>query len=65
MDRAASKAKPVPPGLSIRNGPVEVDDMDIDAPVTNGKRKSRSSIVSVSYKDESGSDDDDQPMVRT
>ncbi|KAH7170594.1 hypothetical protein EDB81DRAFT_637147 [Dactylonectria macrodidyma] len=45
-------------GLSVRNGPVE-DDMDLDAPVVNGanKRKSRTSITKISYRDESDSDD--------
>ncbi|KAH7162702.1 hypothetical protein B0J13DRAFT_669378 [Dactylonectria estremocensis] len=45
-------------GLSVRNGPVE-DDMDLDAPVTNGanKRKSRTSITKISYRDDSDSDD--------
>lgn len=58
-----SKGKPAPAGLSIRNGPVDDDAMDVDAPQTNGKRKSRSSIVSISYKDDSGSEDD-KPLVR-
>ncbi|KAF7549391.1 hypothetical protein G7Z17_g6418 [Cylindrodendrum hubeiense] len=46
-------------GLSVRNGPVEDDDMDMDAPVLNGanKRKSRTSITKISYKDDSDSDD--------
>ncbi|KAH6690431.1 DNA topoisomerase [Plectosphaerella plurivora] len=57
------KGKPAPAGLSIRNGPVDEDAMDIDSSHTNGKRKSRSSIVSVSYKDESGSDDD-KPLAK-
>ncbi|KAK0617958.1 hypothetical protein B0T17DRAFT_591888 [Bombardia bombarda] len=59
MDRAASKARPAPPGLSIRNGPVAYDSMEIDS-TPNGtvKRKSRSSIgQSINYKDGSDSDD--------
>lgn len=59
-----SKAKPDPPGVSIRNGTVDDDSMDVDAPATNGtsKRKSRSSITKVNYNDESGSEDD-KPLV--
>lgn len=40
--------------------------MDIDSPPVNGaaKRKSRSSITQVSYKDESDDSDDGQPLVR-
>jgi DNA topoisomerase I len=59
MDKSASKAKPAPPGISIRHGPVNGE-------LTNGtaKRKSRASIDSkVNYKDESDSDDG-VPMVR-
>lgn len=58
MDRTASKARPAPPGLSIRNGPV-VDPMDVDS-TSNGttKRKSRSSVgQAVTYKEESDSED--------
>lgn len=64
MDRTASKARAAPPGLSIRNGPVEDDDaMDVDGPSTNGKRKSRSSLPKVNYKDETEDSDDDAPLV--
>ncbi|KAK4451618.1 DNA topoisomerase 1 [Podospora aff. communis PSN243] len=57
MDKSASKARPGPTGISIRNGPV-VDAMDIDSPNGAPKRKSRSSIgQAVNYKDESDSDD--------
>ena len=40
--------------------------MDIDSPQVNGaaKRKSRSSMTKVSYKDESDDSDDGQPLVR-
>lgn len=58
MDKSASKARPAPPGLSIRHGPVD-DRMDIDS-TPNGtvKRKSRSSIgQAVKYKDDSDSED--------
>lgn len=63
MDAADSKAHMVPVGVSIRNGPVDQDKMDIDSPV-NGqtKRKSRTSVdQSVNYKDESS--DDEAPLV--
>ena len=65
IDKSASKARPAPPGLSIRNGPVEDDDsMDLDTTTNGSKRKSRSSIgKAVNYKDNSGSDDDDAPLV--
>jgi len=58
MDKTASKARPGPPGVSIRNGPMG-DAMDIDSlPNGNSKRKSRSSISqALNYKDESDSDD--------
>lgn len=64
MDKSISKARPGPTGISIRNGPVTDDAMEIDS-ATNGasKRKSRSSINSaVNYKDGSDSDDD-APLV--
>lgn len=53
-----SPAKRVPAPVSIRNGPV-----DDGSPRTNGnsKRKSRSSIAGVNYKD--ASDSDDGPLV--
>lgn len=59
LDRAFPDKHTGLAGLSVRNGPVVDDDMDIDAPVTNGasKRKSRSSINKVSYRDDSESDD--------
>jgi DNA topoisomerase I len=57
MDKSASKARPGPTGISIRNGPVG-DAMDVDSPNGAPKRKSRSSLgQSVNYKDESDSDD--------
>ena len=62
MDAADSKLHIAPVGVSIRNGPVDQDKMDIDSPVNGqAKRKSRASIdQSVNYKDESS---DDEPMV--
>ncbi|KAK3906671.1 hypothetical protein C8A05DRAFT_40519 [Staphylotrichum tortipilum] len=59
MDKSASRARPAPPGVSIRNGPVD-DRMDIDStPNGASKRKARASIgrVAVKYKEESDSDD--------
>lgn len=64
MDAADSKAHMAPVGVSIRNGPVDQDKMDIDSPV-NGqtKRKSRTSVdQSVNYKDESS--DDEAPLAK-
>jgi len=71
MDDAAPSNGHVEPGISIRMGPVE--NMEVDAPVTNGngdtngKRKARNSIAEgKSYKDASSSDDDDdKPLVRS
>ena len=59
MDKSVSKARPGPKGISIRNGPVVDDAMDIDShPNGAAKRKSRSSIgQAVKYKDDSDSDD--------
>lgn len=70
IDRAMDTETPsnghVEPGLSIRMGPVE--DMDVDAPPTNGnangKRKARSSLTNT-YKEASSSEDDDKPLVRS
>ncbi|KAH6634317.1 hypothetical protein B0J18DRAFT_461503 [Chaetomium sp. MPI-SDFR-AT-0129] len=58
MDKSISKARPAPPGLSIRNGPID-DRMDIDSgPNGTIKRKSRNSTgQTVKYKEESDSDD--------
>jgi DNA topoisomerase-1 len=67
MDKASAKAKLEPPGISIRNGPVLDDAMDIDEPSTNGasKRKSRTSTGKpVNYNDGSdGESDDAVPLV--
>lgn len=64
LDKYDSKARTVPPGsgISICNGPVDDDSMDVDAATNGTKRKSRSSFgKTVNYKD--GSDSDDAPMV--
>lgn len=71
MDKIGPKSNGhVEPGISVANGPVEEMDVQIDAPETNGvngsttsKRKSRSSIVSKSYKETSDSEDDEKPLV--
>lgn len=69
MDKAGANAKPTSVGISIRNGPVLDDPMDVDGPATNGasKRKSRSSIGNgkpINYKvDGSGSESDEVPLV--
>ncbi|KJZ79044.1 hypothetical protein HIM_01817 [Hirsutella minnesotensis 3608] len=57
MDRAVPQQPSGLAGLSVRNGPVQ-DAMDLDKPATNGsnKRKSRSSISKVDYRDNSESD---------
>ncbi|KAH7399609.1 eukaryotic DNA topoisomerase I [Pyrenochaeta sp. MPI-SDFR-AT-0127] len=67
MDAQLPSNGHVEPGISIRMGPV--DDMDVDAPATNGnangKRKARTSITNgKSYKDASSSEDDDKPLSK-
>ncbi|QUC19682.1 uncharacterized protein UV8b_03923 [Ustilaginoidea virens] len=60
LDRSQAKRSSGMAGIAVFNGP-EDDSMDLDA--TNGvKRKSRSSISKVSYKDES--DSDGQPLAK-
>lgn len=60
----------VDPGVSIRFGPVqdkdiEMEDADSDARAAS-KRKSRTSIdQKKSYTEPESSDDDDQPLVRS
>ena len=66
MDKAAPSTA-APAGVSIRNGPVVEDEMDLDEPVTNGnaKRKSRGSTSkAVNYNDED-SDESTVPLVRS
>ena len=55
-----------PPGISIRNGPVEEDAMDVDdEPISNGKRKSRGSAAkAVNYNEVPSASEDEKPMVR-
>lgn len=69
MDKESSKQALAPAGISIRNGPVNGDMMDVDELVTNGKRKSRGSTAhSKSYKEQDSSDEEDdndiKPQVR-
>lgn len=68
MDKAVAKSKIAPPGVSIRNGPIVDDAMEVDEPATNGnsKRKARSSLSKVvKYKDDSEDSDDAVPLVRS
>jgi DNA topoisomerase-1 len=70
LDVAMNKAVPsngtTKGGISIRHGAME--EMDIDKPhtngVTNGKRKSRTSLVPAKSYRESSSDDENSPLVR-
>lgn len=67
MDKAGAKSKYAPAGVSIRNGPVLDDKMDVDKPLTNGtvKRKGRTSTgKTMNYAVDGGdSDDDSVPLV--
>jgi DNA topoisomerase I len=67
MDKAGAKAHYAPEGVSVRNGPILGDKMDVDGPSTNGaaKRKARVSTGKpVNYTvDESESSDDAVPLV--
>lgn len=65
MDSSVSKALPsAATGISIRNGPIESDSMDIDQSNGTTKRKSRASLSKeISYKDDSDSEDA-APLVR-
>ena len=67
MDRAGAKSDYAPAGVSIRNGPVTEDQMNVDEPLTNGnaKRKARNSISTpVNYNvGGSESSDEDVPLV--
>ena len=67
MDKAGAKSAYAPAGVSIRNGPVLEDKMDVDEPSTNGnaKRKARTSTSKlVNYNMETSEvDSDDAPLV--
>jgi DNA topoisomerase-1 len=66
MEKASSKTKFAPAGVSIRNGPV-IDEMDVDthSSSANGKRKARTSIgvAKPTYKDDSEEESDVKPLV--
>jgi DNA topoisomerase-1 len=68
MDKEAPASDDsVQPGISMAFGPVD-DNMDVDKPATNGasangKRKAFMTNGKT-YKDASGSDSDDAPLVR-
>ncbi|KAG0650667.1 DNA topoisomerase I [Hyphodiscus hymeniophilus] len=68
MDKAGARSDYAPAGVSIRNGPVIEDSMDVDEPLTNGnaKRKARTSIgKAVNYKDDgSDGDSDAKPLAK-
>lgn len=59
LDEAQPKKTSGMTGITVSSGPAD-DTMDIDTPNGN-KRKSRSSIAKVSYKD--ASDSDGEPQV--
>lgn len=66
MDRAVSSKHSAAEGISIRNGPITGDKMDLDEPATNGnaKRKSRASITkAVNYNDGGSESEDAVPLV--
>jgi DNA topoisomerase-1 len=69
MDKAEAKTDYAPEGVSVRNGPVLDDKMDVDEPATNGnaKRKARTSTAkAVNYNvdgSEGESDEDAAPLV--
>lgn len=64
MDDTDASMTDLNPGVSVRNGPID-DDMDVDAPTTNGNGiKRKSSMNGKSYKDATESEDeDDVPLV--
>lgn len=64
MDKSIPNGGSAPAGVSIRMGPV-TEVMEIDEPVTNGKRKTRIGAVKpVSYFEAgSASEEDEKPLV--
>ncbi|KAK3383157.1 hypothetical protein B0T24DRAFT_516332 [Lasiosphaeria ovina] len=66
MVTSPSRTRGSAPGISIRNGPIPDDTMDVDEPANGtAKRKSRSSIgQAVNYRDASESDDDGAPLAK-
>jgi DNA topoisomerase-1 len=72
--KLSAKASPagtngtVEPGVSIRFGPVQDKDVDMEDADAHGvsKRKSRASIDNKkTYAEPESSDEDDQPLVRS
>jgi DNA topoisomerase-1 len=68
MSTEGSNSGLAPPGVSIRNGPVLDDTMDVDESLTNGnsKRKARNSTSkAVNYNTDGseGDSDEDVPLV--
>lgn len=68
LDKAMEQKKnghTAPPGISIRNGPVTDDAMDVDdEPMTTGKRKSRGSTGKVvNYNEVPSASEDEKPIV--
>lgn len=64
MGKSTSNGDHAPAGISIRNGPV-IDEMDIDQPVANSKRKARVSAGKTVNYNEAGSagEEDEKPLV--
>lgn len=56
------------PGISVRYGPADDKDIEMQDADVNGtsqsKRKSRSSVGKVSYAEQESSEEDDKPLVR-
>jgi DNA topoisomerase-1 len=63
MAKDSSNGHLAPAGISIRHGPV-TDEMDVDQPITNGKRKSRGSVGKVVYTETHSSDEDNRPLTK-
>ncbi|KAI9053751.1 hypothetical protein LZ554_002702 [Drepanopeziza brunnea f. sp. 'monogermtubi'] len=67
MDNAGPSGPSAPAGVSIRNGPVLEDKMDVDGSATNGnfKRKARNSTSkSVNYNDAASGSDSEAPLAK-
>ncbi|RDW78101.1 putative topoisomerase i protein [Coleophoma crateriformis] len=69
MDKAIDDSEMAPPGVSVRNGPVMDDSMEVDESATNGtsKRKARISTgKAVNYRDtgSDGDSDDEVPLAK-
>jgi DNA topoisomerase-1 len=66
MDKAGANKNYAPAGVSVRNGPVLGDKMDVDEVNTNGTAKRKARNSTVNYYDD-GSDresyDDTIPLV--